>query len=139
MCNLTAAALVAMAALGLAAGAPGAYEHRDTANAVACARACEDDGLCQTWRFEANSCDLFAVLLPEDAGANALTGVSSRAPSFGRPRVAISTPAAVEEPAEHTSIQANEPEVASTDIAAEADLALLGGPDDGALRARQTN
>ena len=54
-----------MAAVGVAAGSP-AYESRDAASAAACARACEDDNLCQAWRLEANSCDL--RMQPWEAG-----------------------------------------------------------------------
>lgn len=109
------------------AGSGAAYATLPLHDAAACARACADDGLCIAWiQRPQGGCELSATApatWPTDGSAG---GLSNRAPAF-----AALPPPAPSTVAEHTESE-------HADEAAEDDpgYALLGGPDEGALRLR---
>lgn len=128
--------LLALAAIGAglstsalsAAFAGAAYSSQPMRNEAACARACEDDGLCMTWSFSAGACELSAIVPANASGA--AFGLSSRAPrlSFAAPVSPPTLPVAEIRVAEgQTSGPKQEIDVA---------FALLGGPEENDLRPR---
>ncbi len=129
------AGLLLVAADATEAPTGGVYASLTVANASACARACEDDGICMTWTQRANgACDLSAIVSgtpPSDAVA---TGLSSRAPVFAQLQAPMLLPPRIVEANGHPEPPAAEPE---SDVAeAEAAPMLLGGPNEGDLRLR---
>jgi len=133
---VTAVAALTAALFAATASANGAYERHETADVAACARACEDDSICQAWAFSQGACDL-AAAAPFDAKDGAATGFSSRAPDFVRGRPVIATVESVNEIAP-IQFEAEAREDASEAVL-DADYALLGGPETGALRQRLPN
>jgi hypothetical protein len=122
------AAIVTAAAATEAPRTPGAYASLVAADASACARACNDDGICMAWSFHReNQCELTAVVPAQSDAQAVAAGLSSRAPSFLQPGTPILHAEAVIAPA--AAIEAPEPAERS-----EADELLLGGPVDDDLR-----
>jgi len=113
----------------------GAYASLTTTNAAACARACADDGICMAWSFRAESaCDLSAVV-PASAPEGALaSGISSRAPVFAL-RQTTPPPAPMIEAAPAQN-NAETPEAVDPLAETDAELVLLGGPEEDHLRLR---
>lgn len=107
----------------------GVFATVPAASAAACERACADDTLCMSWSFEANSCELKAIVPAAAARDGVISGVSARAPASMRVRFEPPAPMVNE-----TIIIAHEDD-APTAIAAadaptiDASIALLGGPD----------
>jgi hypothetical protein len=132
---VTAAFGLAAASIAATASATGAYERRETDDAAMCARACEDDSICQAWAFSQGDCDLIAAT-PFDAKADAITGFSSRAPGFVR---GVTVAAAIETALEASPEAAQPAPVNDSDPSLDVDYALLGGPDSDALRQRLPN
>lgn len=105
----------------------GAYETLAAADAGACTRRCERDGLCMSWAYRADgACELRAIGLPPDAPS--ASGYSVRAPRFLRsgaeaPAAVQPAPAAMEAAA---TAAAAEPLPAMDD---ELTAGLLGGPE----------
>jgi hypothetical protein len=123
-------ALTAFAAAGFAplvkdAGLEGSYVLTSQADAQACARACEEDGLCMSWAFAAGDgqCALSAVAPRDAAAPGSITGPSSRAPRFEWTPGPAAAPA--ESPAQPVRQAAVRGPFEPSDPAAE----LLGGPD----------
>jgi hypothetical protein len=134
-----ACSIAAIGGPALAAGQRNAYQVLSVANAEACARACEDDGLCIAWTFtDVAACNLSAVA-PHETPGEIKYGVSSRAPSFARALAEMrgpTEPPAIAEAPEPAPIhtEARTSEEAAFEAAS---LELLGGPEDETLRARQ--
>lgn len=132
---LVLCAFAAMAGAAFAAPPAGIYDFQNQPDPQACAHVCTDDSLCVAWTFGGpGKCGLMAAA-PETTQEGWVSGVSPNAPSFLRaahqtaaldPSAAQSTALAVTAPPEQTHVQ---PET-------ETETALLGGPDDGALRTR---
>jgi len=115
-----------------------AYRTLPLANAAACARACADDGLCIVWvQRPQGGCELSATAPSAWPADGSAVGLSSRAPDF----ISLpspTSPAASAAP-EGTSGNADVAEVSDDAVTAEAEdyapgYALLGGPDEDALR-----
>ncbi|MEZ5960195.1 MAG: PAN domain-containing protein [Hyphomonadaceae bacterium] len=124
-------ALIAIAQMGAAwaigepnVARPGAtYATTEAATPAACERLCTDDGLCMAWSFQANSCELKAVVpaaIPQDG---VISGVSHRAPAALRARYAP-----VQEPATPQA-RIEFAEAAPAPVEDEISMALLGGPE----------
>ncbi len=138
-----ACSIAAVGGPALAAGQRNAYQVLSVASAEACARACEDDGLCIAWTFtDAAACNLSAVA-PHETPGEMKYGVSSRAPSFARalaemrgpteaPAIAEAVAPTPEPAPAHTEARTSEEAAFEA-----ASLELLGGPEDETLRARQ--
>lgn len=103
----------------------GAYSTLDAQSAEACERLCAEDSLCMAWSFQANACELKAIVPAAIAQAGAVSGVSRRAPASMRvmPPQPSAQPAAAERPA--VLAQAPEPIAGAYDPSRD----LLGGPD----------
>ncbi|MCX7359803.1 MAG: PAN/Apple domain-containing protein [Alphaproteobacteria bacterium] len=105
----------------------GSYATVEADTAVACERLCADDTLCMAWSYQANSCELKAIVPAATERQGVTSGVSLRAPTSMRVRY--------EAPVATPVITAHEDEPALP--AAEAtphqdiELALLGGPEPG--------
>lgn len=126
------------------AHAAGAYASRETANADACARLCEDDGLCVAWTFTENACSMRATA--PNATPNGVSGFSRRAPAQLRQQIpnasapAIAAPAPVAAPSqeEASTIAPPPPQQTVLDLTEPDSADLLGGPEPSptALRPR---
>lgn len=109
----------------------GTYATIEAETAAGCERLCADDTLCMAWSFQANSCELKAIVPAATEREGIISGVSLRAPASMRVRFEQPVVAA-------PMIEAHEDEPAA--IAAEATLqqdvtlALLGGPEGEDLR-----
>lgn len=117
---------------------PGAYTNMVVRDAEACARACADDGLCMAWSFySSGACELTATVPANAPEGSASFGLAARAPTFAS-RQPAPTPAVAQVAAPQPAPAAQEPEAPTVIAAAEidADLVLLGGPEEGDLRAR---
>lgn len=106
----------------------GSYATVEAETAAGCERLCADDTLCMAWSFQANSCELKAIVPTATARDGIISGVSLRAPAsmrvrFEPPVVAPPTIAAHED----------EPAPVATEAMShqELELALLGGPETG--------
>lgn len=102
----------------------GVYASTPLADAPACARACEADGLCMAWSFSEQTCALRANLAGEQI---AISGVSTRAPAHLRPSTPPTPPPEPRPAAVMTSSQQPQrtPEIMENVQTA----ALLGGPE----------
>jgi hypothetical protein len=106
---------------------PSAYATLETDRAEDCARACTEDTLCNAWLYRDGACGLSASA-PRDADPQDQVGLSPNAPAFIRAQFNGRAPASAQPAATPPAVEA-QPED-------EASLALLGGPEDGALRQR---
>jgi PAN domain len=137
-----ACSIAAIGAPAMAAGQRDAYQILSVSSAEACARACEDDGLCIAWTFtDTGACNLSAVA-PQHTPGDMKYGVSSRAPSFARALAEMrgpTEPPAIAEAAPTPGPAPNTSELRSSEEVAfeEASLALLGGPEDETPRVSQ--
>lgn len=119
-------AFAAMAGAAFATPPPGVYDFQDQADVQACAHVCAEDTLCVAWTFGgAGKCALMAAA-PSQTEAGWVSGLSPNAPAFVRTAAASPVSAAIETP---RPTPAPSPETT-------AEAALLGGPDDSALRTR---
>lgn len=117
----------------------GTFATAEAETPAACERLCADDTLCMAWSFQANSCELKAVVPAAITRDGVISGVSSRAPAamrvrFEDPPVPAATIAAAHE--------LDTPDAPAAEAAPEDDvsLALLGGPEsDEGLRTRLGN
>lgn len=119
-----------MAGAAFASPPPGIYDFRDQPDPQACAHVCADDTLCVAWTFGGpGKCGLMAAA-PEITEIGWVSGFSPNAPSFLRQSTQTAaetaSPPATAAPAEHVDAQ---PET-------QMETALLGGPEEGALRTR---
>ncbi len=106
----------------------GSYATIEAETAAVCERACADDTLCMAWSFQANACELKAIVPGAVAREGVISGVALRAPASMRVRY--------EPPAPATPIIAtheDEPVTIVTEATRHQDvaLALLGGPEGG--------
>jgi hypothetical protein len=109
----------------------GAFATIEAASAAACERACADDALCMAWSFEANACDLKAIVPAALEHEGIISGISTRAPASMRVRFEPTPPPAME-PVIATH-EANGPALAAELTSYEdASRALLGGPETAA-------
>ncbi len=134
---IAACSLAAVGAPARAANQAGAYQTLSAANAAACARSCEEDGLCIAWTFADSACSLSAVA-PQQPASVITSGLSTRAPSFARAQAElrhVEQPAVLEAPVT-PPLEAQQAPTRAQMTYEEASLALLGGPEDEALRPR---
>jgi hypothetical protein len=136
-----ACSIAALGAPAMAAGQRDAYQILSVSTAEACARACEDDGLCIAWTFtDSGACNLSAVA-PQQTPGDMKYGLSTRAPSFARAQTEMrgptEMPAIAEAPTPASAPVSTEAQSSEDAAFEEASLALLGGPEDETLRARQ--
>jgi len=127
-------AFAALAGAAFASPPPGVYDFQDQATAEACAHVCADDSLCVAWTFGgAGKCALMANSPRQPAEEGWVSGFSPNAPSFVRVSASASAATGKEAPAptppEPTEHVALAPQTGQ-------ETALLGGPDDGAIRSR---
>jgi hypothetical protein len=109
----------------------GSYTSVTARDATTCARACADDGLCIAWIRHADAtCELMAIAPETPAPTGAEVGIATRAPSFA----AWPAPTTATEPVIALPIATQE--IVIHQVETEATLALLGGPDEEALRPR---
>ncbi|MEQ1817346.1 MAG: PAN/Apple domain-containing protein [Terricaulis sp.] len=106
----------------------GSYATVEAETAVGCERLCADDTLCMAWSFQANSCELKAIVPAATERDGIISGVSLRAPAAMRVRF---EPPVVSPPtiAAHEDEPAPIPEEATAHQ--DVTLALLGGPETG--------
>jgi hypothetical protein len=120
----------------------GAFASLQASDENACARLCDDDGLCMAWTFRTDGgCSLSAIVAAPSPDPDSISGLSMRAP---RALVRAATP--VTQPPSQEDAQpviAEEPEApeAPATVAAANVPALLGGLDEGdaAFRPRLGN
>ncbi len=105
----------------------GAYATVEADTPAACERICADDTICMAWSFQANACELKAIVPAAHAQTGAISGVSVRAPASLRVRFEAAAPATspaivadAHEEDEPTSAPPPEDEIS---------MALLGGPE----------
>lgn len=140
--SIVAACSLAALAPAQAANQSSAYQVVSLPNSGACAHACEEDGLCIAWTFAANGVCSLSAVAPQQLTTEAAAGFSTRAPSFARAqaemRGATEQPVVVAEATPPPSAPAPAtPSSHSGEMTyEEASLALLGGPEDDALRPR---
>lgn len=124
-----------MAGAAFAAPPPGIYDFQDQPDSQACAHVCADDTLCVAWTFGGpGKCGLLAAA-PEVTEAGWVSGLSPNAPNFLR-REAQVAPEATSAPQATPSEPSPPSEHAEAQPETEMETALLGGPEEGALRAR---
>lgn len=124
----------ALAANEIDVARPGAtYATQPADTAEACDRLCRDDGLCMSWSFQDDLCEMKAVVAAPVPREGAASGVSSRAP------LALITHATGEvRPMPFVSTAEQSSPLPSEENALSA--ALLGGQDtDAGLRIRHGN
>lgn len=105
----------------------GAYATVEAETPAACERICADDTICMAWSFQANACELKAIVPAAHAQNGAISGVSARAPTslrvqFEAPATATSATVVTEIHEEDAPASAPMPED-------EISMALLGGPE----------
>lgn len=124
-----AAIAVGALAIGFDAGATdGAYMSFAERDAAACARRCEDDGLCIAWSFQADgACELRATA-PSAANA-AAHGLSRRAPAGFQQAAPAPTATALSERTTKSAAPAVRDEGSSVREEDEISRLLLGGVD----------
>lgn len=144
---LIIAAVLAFSAEATASGAAGefntarpgaAYLSSPAADADACARRCAEDGLCIAWTLQSTSaCELHANASAPIVTPGAYSGLSPRAPAFARALALQAPPAETVNASATNAAPAGEDHLARAPRHEEApDVAeLLGGPEDGDLRA----
>lgn len=99
----------------------GSYLTVEADSAARCERLCTDDTLCMAWNFQANICELKAIVPLATAREGVVSGVSQRAPASMRVHV--------EPPSAEPAIAAHETETAVVPPPQNLELALLGGPE----------
>ncbi len=110
----------------------GTYATVEANTAAACERLCADDTLCMAWSFQANSCELKAIVPNATEHNGIISGVSLRAPASMQVR--YQPPALIVSPV--IAAHENGPTPTATEEAPpqELELALLGGPESEDLR-----
>lgn len=126
-------ALVFSVGAAFASPPPSIYNFLELASAQECAHACDEDSLCVAWQFDAAKCGLSAVALAPSQDPAIAQGISANAPSFLRPSAPVVT-ATEPKVVDRTEAQSAPAPQALDDTRAE--TALLGGPDDSAIRTR---
>jgi hypothetical protein len=118
----------------------GTFTTVEAASPEACARHCEDDGLCLAWRHVGNTCELKAIAPQEVAAPGVVSGLSSRASDQIRRMTELRALTQIPRPATPT---APAPVFNSLDdtgdenpMANDGDLVLLGGLEPADLRSR---
>lgn len=105
----------------------GSYATVEADSATRCERLCADDTLCMAWSFQANSCELKAIVPAATPHEGIISGLSLRAPASMRapfsPPVAAAPTIAAHEDEAAVATETTPPE----DTA----FALLGGPEPG--------
>jgi hypothetical protein len=111
----------------------GTFATLEAETPAVCERLCADDTLCMAWSFNANACELKAIVPAALAQNGVISGLSARAPASTRARLEAAPPESFAEGETHPL--AAEPR-AEDDIS----IALLGGPDtEEELRTRLGN
>ncbi len=106
----------------------GSFSTIEVESPAACERACADDTLCMAWSFQANSCELKAIVPAAVDREGVISGVSARAPGSMRVRFEQRPPNALNPVV--SAHEEDEPAAfASEGAHVDAALALLGGPD----------
>ncbi len=132
---LIAAAAIAVAPASATVKSPGAYVSVAARDATACARTCEDDGLCMAWAFHTGgACELSAAVPTLQPAQAQAFGLARRAPAFAHMRPGSSEPLSLAA----IPVMANDPQPPALvhEPETEDSLALLGGPDESDLRPR---
>lgn len=118
----------------------GAFSTVATESPAQCERLCTEDTLCMAWSFQANACELKAIVPAAIEREGVISGVSTRAPAsmrarFEPPPLPTIEPAMIAHEGDEAAAFATE-----TATVGDASLALLGGPEtDEALRGSLRN
>lgn len=106
----------------------GAFSTLEAESAAACERLCADDTLCMAWSFEANACELKAIVPVAITREGVISGVSTRAPASMRARFESPPSGASAVISAH---QGDEPAAIAmeSDHREDISFALLGGPE----------
>lgn len=107
----------------------GSFATVEATSPAVCARACADDTLCMAWSFEANSCELKAIVPVAISRDGVISGVSARAPASMR--VSAEPPQQIVNEAVIIAHETGAPTPlpSANQQVADASLALLGGPE----------
>lgn len=105
----------------------GAYTTVEAETPAACERICADDTICMAWSFQANACELKAIVPAAHAQAGAISGVSARAPASFRAR--YEAPAPTTSAAIVADVHEDDAPAGAPPPEDEISMALLGGPE----------
>jgi hypothetical protein len=105
----------------------GAYGNVEAETPAACERICADDTICMAWSFQANACELKAIVPAAHAQNGAISGVSARAPASLRVR--FEAPAPATSPAIVADIHEEDAPASAPPPEDEISMALLGAPE----------